>query len=123
MRWFKPNLRGSIYAIFSASSPPSTTTAVEVSIEDIRQAMLQLALAAAAPDDRVTLVARRIRYAVDVQALWYLRGDLVGLLAGGLGEAAALERIEAVNDLFEALLPHAMRSRPSPLKSTPKDSA
>jgi hypothetical protein len=123
MRWFKPNLRGSIYAIFSASSPPSTTVAAQVDIEDIRHSMLQIALAAAAPDDRLAVVARRIRYAVDVQALWFLRGDLVALLAGSLGEAAALERVGAVSDLFEALLPNAMRSRPSPLKSAPKDAA
>ena len=123
MRWFKPNLRGSIYAIFSASSPPSTTLAVEVNIEDIRHTMLQLALSAAVPDDRLAIVARRIRYAVDVQALWFLRGDLVGLLASSMGEAAALERIEAVSDLFEALLPQGMRSRPSPLSAGPKDAA
>ena len=121
MRWFKPNLRGSIYAIFSASSPPSTTAALEVGIEDIRHSMLQLALAAAVPDDRLASVARRIRYAVDVQALWFLRGDLVGLLASSLGEAAALEKIEDVSDLFEALLPHGMRSRPSPLRGGGKD--
>jgi hypothetical protein len=123
MRWFKPNLRGSIYAIFSASNAPSTTAAVEISIEDIRHSMLQLALTAAVPDERLTIVARRIRYAVDVQALWFLRGDLVGLLASSLGEAAALEKVEAVSELFEALLPNAMRSRTSPLKSAPKDAA
>ena len=123
MRWFKPNLRGSIYAIFSASSPPSTTEAVEITIEDIRHCMLQLALTAAVPDDRLAMVARRIRYAVDVQALWFLRGDLVGLLASTLGEAAALEKIDAVGDLFEALLPQGMRSRPSPLNGLSKDAA
>jgi len=123
MRWFKPNLRGSIYAIFSASSPPSTTAVAEIGIEDIRHSMLQLALTAAVPDDRLAHLARRIRYAVDVQALWFLRGDLVGLLASSLGEAAALERVEAVSELFEALLPNAMRSRQSPLKSAPKDAA
>jgi hypothetical protein len=101
MRWFKPNLRGSIYAIFSASSPPSTTEAVSITIEDIRHCMLQL----------------------DVQALWFLRGDLVGLLASTLGEAAALEKIDVVSDLFESLLPQGMRSRPSPLNGLSKDAA
>ena len=120
MRWFKPNLRGSIYAIFSSSHPPPSTTGLaEISMEEIRDAMLGLLVGL--PEDRFAHVTRRIRYAVDVQALWFLRGDLMAALASMHGEATALEEIEAVSQMFEELLPQGMRSRPSPLAAGPKD--
>ena len=114
MRWFKPNLRNSLHAIFSSSFPPSAATAaMEYGIEDIRQAML--GLMTAAHDEQFPHVVRRIRYATDVQALWFLRGDLLRALASTGGEAAARERLAAVSEMFEDLLPNGLRSRPSPL--------
>ena len=75
MHWFKPNLRSSIHAIFSASHPHDSQAVVEdIGMDDIRDAML--ALLGGAEGDRATHVKRRIRYAGDVQALWFLRGDL-----------------------------------------------
>jgi len=52
-----------------------------------------------------------------VQALWYLRGDLMSVLAGRHGEAAARAKLTAINEMFEQLLPEGLRSRPSPLSS------
>jgi hypothetical protein len=120
MRWFKPNLRGSIHAIFasSRSSAPPPESSVESTIEQIREAML--ALLALAGEDRFPHVTRRIRYATDVQGLWYLRGDLMAVLASSLGEAAALEQIEVVSQMFREVLPQGLRSRPSPLSSGSK---
>lgn len=116
MRWFKPNLRGSIHAIFAASmnSAPQTVT-LEFTIDNIRDAMLAM-LARPGPDP-FPHVTRRIRYATDVQALWFLRGDLMAVLASRDGEAAALEKIEAISDMFKDTLPNGLRSRPSPLSS------
>ncbi len=115
MRWFKPNLRSSIHAIFSASRPSSVaqTEMEEIGIEDIRDAML--ALIAGAEGDRTPHVTRRIRYASDIQALWFLRGDLMAVLAASHGETAAREMLETVSEMFQDLLPHGLRSRPSPL--------
>lgn len=114
MRWFKPNLRSSLHAIFPSSFPASAPTAtMEYGIDDIRQAML--ALMTGALDEQFPHVARRIRYATDIQALWFLRGDLMRALASTCGEAAARERLEPMSDMFEDLLPTGLRSRPSPL--------
>ena len=114
MRWFKPNLRSSLHAIFSSSFPDSVPTAVmEHSIEDIRQAMLDLMTNV--QDERFPHVVRRIRYATDVQGLWFLRGDLMGALASSCGEAAARQKLETISEMFEDLLPPGLRSRPSPL--------
>lgn len=113
MRWFKPNLRGIIHAIVAASCSSVPAEAVpKVGIEDIRSSML--ALMAGAGDDLSPHVTRRIRHAADVQALWFLRGDLMTVLASSQGESAALEKIEAVSEMFRDLLPHGLRSRPSP---------
>lgn len=118
MRWLKPNLRSSINAIFSlghAAAPP--VSAPGYGIEDIRDSMLALV----EDDGDKPHVKRRIRYAVDVQALWYLRGDVMAVLAGRLGEAAARAKLTAINEMFENLLPEGLRSRPSPLNSASKD--
>lgn len=121
MRLFKPNLRSSIHAIFSSSYPSVPPTApMEIGIEDIRSAML--GLMTAGEDERFPHVVRRIRYAGDVQGLWYMRGDLMAALASSHGEAAAREKVETLRDMFEELLPSGLRSRPSPLSSISRDS-
>ena len=121
MRWFKPNLRGSIHAIFSLGHPRTTPSesVLEISIEDIRISMLE---AIGTTDDaQHRQIRRRIRYAIDVMALWYLRGDLMAVLASKHGEAEARLKLSAISDMFEDVLPEGLRSRPSPLNSTPRD--
>jgi hypothetical protein len=117
MRWFKPNLRGSFYALFSTSYPSGNTESA-AGLEDVRDAML--ALIADIGDDAAQLT-RRMRYASDIQSLWYLRGDLMAVLANAIGEAAAREKITSLTDMFREMLPEGLRSRPSPLSSTPKE--
>jgi hypothetical protein len=114
MRWFKPNLRGSLYALLARVHPPEVeSTVLQYSVEGIRESML--ALIGDVPETSFRNVGRRIRYAVDVQALWYLRGDVMAVLAGRHGEAEALERIETLTEMFEDFLPSGLKSRPSPL--------
>lgn len=120
MRWFKPNLRSSLHAIFSPGYQEAAPTAtMEYDIEDIRQAML--GLMTDLNDKQFPQVVRRIRYATDVQSLWFLRGDLMAVLAGSHGEAAAREKLDRVSGMFENLLPDGLRSRPSPLSAIRHD--
>ena len=119
MRWFKPNTTSSIYALFfGATAPAAKSVADEIDLDDIRDSML----ACITPDHsrQFPRVARRIRYATDVEALWFLRGDLMAVLASSRGELAALEKLEVISEMFENLLPDGLRSRPSPLNATPK---
>ncbi|HYF18203.1 MAG TPA: hypothetical protein VEA40_10080 [Ramlibacter sp.] len=114
MRWFKPNLRNSLHALFSMGSPsPPTEIESSFSLDDVRRAMLELL--PEDDDERTQVVRRRIRYADNVEALWFLRGELMAVLARTLTEAAALERISGISDMFDDLLPRGLRSRPSPL--------
>ena len=112
MRWFKTNLRQSIYGLLGNPVLPSDSV-LETGTEDIREAML--ALLVAAGGRQFANVTRRVRYANDIQALWYLRGDLLAALASVHGEQAARDKVLRVTRLFQGLLPTSLNSRPSPL--------
>lgn len=112
MRWFKHNLRSSIYGLLGNPIDPSESV-LESSAEDIREAMLAL-LGENGPM-QFPQITRRIRYANDIQALWYLRGDLMGALATLHGERQAREKIQSITRMFQGLLPGSLNSRPSPL--------
>jgi hypothetical protein len=113
-------MRSSFYALLARIHPPEPeSTVLEYSVDSIRDAMLDMV--GDVPDGAYRNVGRRIRYAVDVHALWYLRGDLMALLAGRHGEQMARERIEMLTEMFEEFLPQGLRSRPSPLNPTRND--
>ncbi|WP_227753761.1 MULTISPECIES: hypothetical protein [Ramlibacter] len=114
MGWLKPKLRNSIYGLLGGGSEPSDSV-LENGTEDVREAMLSC-LGPEAPR-RFPHLTRRIRYAADVHALWYLRGDLMAALASLQGETAARETLAPITARFRGLLPGAMTSRPSPLES------
>ena len=112
MRWLKPRLKNSFYGLLGASVEP-TDSALESGSEDIRELML-----VSLGEDgwrRFPQLTRRIRYAGDIQALWYLRGELMGTLASVHGEVRAREKIASITAQFKGLLPDGMVSRPSPL--------
>jgi hypothetical protein len=112
MRFFKGTLRNSIYGLLGNPVAPSDSM-LENSTEDIREAMLSLL--GERGTKQFANVTRRIRYANDVQGLWYLRGDLMAALAASQGEAAAREQVQKITRMFSGLLPGSLNSRPSPL--------
>lgn len=114
MRWFNTkDLRSSIYALLTVRVTPRAAGTDEATrTEYIRQTML--ALVELDGDGRAEKLARRIRYA-DLEALWFMRGELMGLLARNYGEMVAREKVEGLGAMFEDLLPAGLRSRPSPL--------
>lgn len=116
MRWFKPALTGGAAALSGASA--ATPASRDARIGEIRARML--ACIQSADSVRFPHVAHRVRVAPDVEALWFLRGDLMALLASSHGEEAALRRMAAISAMFESLLPQGLRSRPSCLDSRPR---
>lgn len=112
MRWFKGSIRTSIYGLLGNPVAPSDSV-LETGTEDIREAML--ALLGQAGSKQFANVVRRVRYANDVQALWYLRGDLMAALAATQGEAAARQKVQQITRMFQGLIPGSLSSRPSPL--------
>ena len=112
MRWFKSGLRNSVYGLLGNPAAPSDSV-LENRTEDIREAMLELL--GEAGTKQFANVTRRIRYANDIQALWYLRGDLMAALSTTLGEAGARQQVQRITQMFQGMLPGSLNSRPSPL--------
>jgi hypothetical protein len=112
MRWFKPNIRSSLHGLLGHPGPPSDSV-LDRATDDIRDSMLGLLGSSGAAE--FAQVVRRIRYAEDLQALWYLRGDLMAAMASTHGETAARDKMTSVTAQFEGFLPGGLSSRPSPL--------
>ena len=56
-------------------------------------------------------VARRVRYAPDVQGLWYARSDVMAILATTHGETVAREKVANISGRFNGLLPKSLTSK------------
>lgn len=112
MRWFKGSIRSSIYGLLGNPASP-TDSVLETGMEDIREAML--ALLDHAGGKPFANVIRRVRYASDIQGLWYLRGDLMAALASVHGEMVARQKVQKITRMFQGLVPGSLHSRPSPL--------
>ena len=75
----------------------------------IRHAMLSLLQAHGG--HAVQRIAQRVRFADDLEALWYLRQDLLMALSALNGEATARKQLRHINNLFKGRLPHTMGPR------------
>ncbi|MDB5872004.1 MAG: hypothetical protein JWQ07_1446 [Ramlibacter sp.] len=111
-RWSKSDFKNSISGLLGRPVEPSESV-LESGLEDIRESML--AVLGEDGAKRFPAATRRIRYATDIKDLWYLRGDLMGVLAQMHGEMVAREKIGSINAQFQGLLPGGLSSRPSPL--------
>ena len=111
MSWKKSRFASSLMSLFGDPVPDPNP---ESRIKEIRQAMLD-SLASLGESHHLTRVWARILYAPDIQALWYLRTEMMILLAGLLGESAAKAQLVTITDMFSGLLPSAQRSRPNRL--------
>jgi hypothetical protein len=111
-KWSKTDFKNSISGLLGRPVAPSESV-LESGIEDIRESMLILLGEDGAK--RFPQATRRIRYATDIKDLWYLRGDLMAVLASLHGEAVGREKLASINAQFQGLLPGGLSSRPSPL--------
>ncbi|MDB5848603.1 MAG: hypothetical protein JWP29_2355 [Rhodoferax sp.] len=118
MLWNKVSLRSSLQSLNSLLSsknanPPKSAKADPRRIEQVRSVMRRaLDEAGVAGFEHV---AKRLEQAKDIEALWFLRADLMGALSTIQGETAARRAMAKVTPLFDGLLPASLNSRPSPL--------
>jgi hypothetical protein len=109
----KQKLKNSFYGLLGNLRSTPSDTVLDHGTEDIRDSMLaSLGEGASAHSPAIV---RRIRYATDIESLWYLRGDLMAALAAIHGERIAREKLASITAQFRGLLPGGMSSRPSPL--------
>ena len=77
MSWPKPNLKNSLLALLGQAE--LTTAKRETRTEAIREFMLTEL--GAFGEEHYPKIMRRVRYATDVQDLWYARGDVMAVLS------------------------------------------
>ncbi|WP_231940622.1 hypothetical protein [Acidovorax sp. RAC01] len=108
MRWSQPNVRTPIDDLLGRDKPASTAWVRHQGLERIRQAMLTSL--AGGTGGEVARMNIRVRYAADIEALWYLRNDLFSTLTAVRGEYTARTTLEQVTALFQGQLPTALRA-------------
>jgi hypothetical protein len=84
--------------------------------EEIRTAMLSTLGDSGAAG--YPALRRRLMFAADIEALWYMRSEWMGALSTLHGERVAAAHLRSINIQFEGVLTKGMNSRPSPLSST-----
>jgi hypothetical protein len=112
-----PGFVSKLSSFFHPSSPQKLAKQAESEesvTEHVRDLMLGM-VAQLEPTDRSRRLVHRLRYASDIQTLWFMRGEVVAVLAMVLGEVEALHRIEQMSAQVRDSLPGGLRSRPSPL--------
>lgn len=75
----------------------------------IRTAMLSLLQVHTGQN--VQRLMQRVRFAEDVEALWYLRQDLLAALSEADGELEARRQVKQINCMFKGGLPNTMGPR------------
>ncbi len=111
MRWVKTTI-SSVWGMMGMQ-PARTDDELHDRTEEIRESMLEI-LGETGAELR-PVVRRRIQYAPDLEALWYLRSDWMSAISATQGEAAAAAHVRRLNISFSGLLPDGLQSRPSTL--------
>lgn len=104
---FMPQLRSSYMALLGRSE--STPKALDARTEIIRELMLHEL--GDYGEKKFPAVARRVRYAPDVQGLWYARSDVMAILSNTYGETVAREKIAHISERFTGLLPKSLTGK------------
>ena len=102
-----PQLRSSFMALLGQAEP--TPQALDARTEMIRQLMLREL--GDYGERKFPAVTRRVRYAPDVQGLWYARSDVMAILATTYSEAVAREKMISISTLFVGLLPKSLTDK------------
>jgi len=124
MLWNKESLKSSLQSLLGQKTTPQKPSKPSRKgqpdprrVEHIRSAML--AELEDAGIEGYEHVAQRLRLARDIEALWYLRADLMYALSNSQGETEARQNMARITPLFNGLLSSGLNSRPSPLGDRP----
>jgi hypothetical protein len=111
MNWIK-SASSSFWGVVGMAPAPSEAL-LEERTEEIRLAMLSTLGENGA--QTYPALRRRLMFAADLEALWYLRSEWMGALSTLHGERVAAAHLRSINIQFQGLLNKGMNSRPSPL--------
>ena len=76
---------------------------------------LMLGLIESDSSEKAAMLNLRIRCAATLQSLWFMRSEMMAMLAVKHGELEARRRLERISECVRDVLPSGLRSRPSPL--------
>ena len=107
MRWNKPNLRNNLHDLLGRDKPSSTAWVRDQGLEEVRRAMLHSLMGLTGCE--VARMNMRLPYAGDIEALWYLRSDLLDTLTLLRGEAIAQTVLDRITPMFQGQLPLSLR--------------
>ena len=121
MRWNKPNLRNSLHGLLGRDAPASTSWVRNHGLEEVRYAMIQCLVGLGGSE--VARMNMRLRYASDIEALWYLRMDLRAMLVPLRGEAVANATLTQLTPLFQGQLPRTLGAASQAVRVVRQDAA
>ena len=107
MRWNQPHFRNDLHDHPGRDKPSSTGWVRHQGLEEVRRAMLQVLIGLSGCE--VARMNMRLRYAGDIEALWYLRSDLFDTLEPLRGQRIAQAVLEQVTPLIQGQLPFSLR--------------
>ena len=107
LRWNNPNLRNNLQGLLGRDKPSSTAWVRDQGLEEVRRAMLHSLMGLTGCE--VARMNMRLRYAGDIEALWYLRSDLLDTLTLLRGEAIAQTVLDRITPMFQGQLPLSLR--------------
>jgi hypothetical protein len=102
-----PKLRSSYMALLGQAEP--TPQALDARTQIIRELMLREL--GDYGERKFPTIARRVRYAPDVQGLWYARSDVMAVLSTTYGETIARKKMASISCLFVGLLPKSLTGK------------
>lgn len=112
MSWLNAQLKSSLLALLGSHA--MTPNAREDRIEHIRQSILdELGEFGEIHFPKIVL---HVRYALDAEALWFVRSEVMSALGARYGETIAREKISYISKQFTGLLPKGLISRSSSLR-------
>ena len=110
MNWFSSS-RG-LAGGDAADAGPALATHQERT-EALRSAMLE-ALAGIGPAPEARALMHRIHFAGDAVCLWYMRPEVMSMLASHHGEAVARQTLARLGIHFQGILPQGLASQLRP---------
>jgi len=113
MIWNIVSLRSSLQSLLGQKPTAKPGEPDHAQVERVRRAMVGT-LEQAGPGG-FEHVVKRLQQAKDIEALWFLRADLMAALSALEDETAARTAMARITPLFSGLLPASLNSRPSPL--------
>ena len=111
MSWKTSKFASGLVSLFMDFTPD---VQVEGRVEQVREAMLAL-LTGLSDSQTLDSLTRRVRWAPNAQALWYLRVDVMTLLSTHRSEAQARHCLHEITQMFLGLVHASQMSRPTRL--------